>query len=269
MVHKNNVTLTFLGSGTSHGVPMIGCDCPTCLSLDVRDKRTNASLLITVQGKNILIDCGRDFRQQAIRHYLKRVDHVLITHTHFDHIVGMDDLRVFTAGTDGPVPVYGKGEHLEYLRKYIYNYLFEKEVQKGGGLTDITLIPVNGVFSLEGILFETLSVNHGKLCIYGYKFLECAYISDVSHIPVETMEKLANLEILIIDALRFRRHDTHFSLEEALSVVGELRPKRAYFTHICHDIMHREVESLIKNQESKYYSPLDVHLAYDGLIVKT
>ncbi len=268
MTHKKSVTLTFLGSGTSHGIPMIGCDCPTCLSLDIKDKRTNASLLITTHGKNILIDCGRDFRQQAIRHYLKRVDHVLITHTHFDHIAGMDDLRVFTAGTDSSVPVYGKEEHLEYLKKYIYHYLFEKDTQRGGGLTDITLIPVNGVFSIEGILFETLFVKHGRQGIYGYKFLECAYISDVSHIPAETMEKLENLEILIIDALRFRRHDTHFNLQEALSVVRDLRPKRAFLTHICHDIMHREAEGLIKNRESKYYSPLDVHLAYDGLKVK-
>ncbi|MBA7567068.1 Ribonuclease BN [subsurface metagenome] len=192
--------LTFLGTGTSHGVPMIACSCPTCTSADPRDVRTNASVLISVGGKNILIDCGRDFHQQAVKHRLDRVDHVLLTHTHFDHIAGIDDLRVFTSRRREPIPVFGMQDHLAYLRTYIYHYLFDPNVQKGGGIADIDLVTVNGRFLLEGVLIEPLPVYHGS-----------------------------------------------------------------YFTHICHDVLHEEVEKDFSDPDSPYCSSLEVHLAYDGL----
>jgi len=267
-MHSSSLTLTCLGSGTSYGVPMIGCDCPTCQSGDPRDRRMNASLLINTYEKNILIDCGRDFREQAIRHRLKRVDHVLITHTHFDHIAGIDDLRAFTTRNKKPIPLYGKEEHLNYLRDYTYHYLFDRSAQKGGGLTELELISVDHPFRVEGIEFEPLPVLHGSLEIFGYKFAKCAYISDVSCIPEDTLDRLKGLQVLFLDALRFRPHSTHFNIDAALAVVRRLKPLKTYLTHICHDILHREVDACFRDPHSRYFSECDVQLAYDGLKIE-
>ena len=260
--------LVFLGSGTSHGVPMIGCSCTTCRSRDPRDNRTNASLLIETGKKNILIDCGRDFRHQALREGLTRVDHVLLTHTHFDHIAGIDDLRVFHRrsghGSEG-IPIYGKADHLEYIKKHIYHYLFDIPAQMGGGITQVEPVPVEEPFRAEDILFEPLPVLHGRLKIYGYRFSDIAYLSDVSHIPEKTMTRLQGLSVLIVDALRFRAHSTHFNVRQALEVVERCRPKRTYFTHICHDVLHEPVVRGFANPSSGYFTPHPVSLAYDGL----
>ncbi len=260
-----SVTVTFLGSGTSHGVPMIGCSCPTCRSPDPRDKRTNASLLLAGEEGRVLIDCGRDFRQQALRHSLTGLDALLVTHTHFDHVAGIDDLRVFTAQRREPLPLRGLPEHLDYLSRYIFHYLFDGTAQKGGGITSLALTPVEGTFEAAGMLFEPLPVLHGRLGILGYRFLDCAYISDVSSIPEGTLERLQGLEVLILDALRFRPHSTHFSLEEATGIVRRLAPRRAYFTHICHDMMHAAVDPLLRDPGSPFFSGVEAHLACDGL----
>jgi phosphoribosyl 1,2-cyclic phosphate phosphodiesterase len=262
------ITLTCLGSGTSYGVPMIGCDCPTCLSVDPRDRRMNASLLISVKEKNILIDCGRDFREQAIRYGVKGVDHLLITHTHFDHIAGIDDLRAYTTRNKKPIQLYGKEAHLDYLKKYTFHYLFDQRTQRGGGLTELELISVDRPFILEGIEFEPLPVRHGSFEIYGYKFAQCAYISDVSCIPEDTLARIKGLRVLFLDALRFRPHSTHFNIDEALLVVRRLKPEQTYFTHICHDILHREVDVYFRDQNSSYFSDSKVRLAYDGLKIE-
>jgi phosphoribosyl 1,2-cyclic phosphate phosphodiesterase len=256
--------LTFLGSGTSHGVPMIGCSCRTCLSLDPRDNRTNASVLIELNRKNVLIDCGRDFRLQALRHRLDHVDHVLLTHTHFDHVAGIDDLRVFNRHGD-PIPLFGNSEHLAYLKKYIYHYLFDPDIQQGGGVTGLDLVAVGERFLLDGVLFETLPALHGELPVYGYRFGGCAYLCDVSRIPQPTLQKLRNLDILVLGALRHTPHETHFTLGQALEVVTEVRPRRTYFTHLCHEVMHAEVEPMFRQAGSPYYTPLEVYLAFDGL----
>jgi phosphoribosyl 1,2-cyclic phosphate phosphodiesterase len=257
--------LTFLGTGTSHGVPMIGCSCPTCLSTDPRDQRTNASVLITFRGKRFLVDCGRDFRQQALRWRLDGLDYVLITHTHFDHVAGIDDLRVFTAGRERPLPLMGMAEHLEYLKSYIYHYLFEPQTQRGGGLTEVELVAVEGRFLLEGLAIETLPVFHGRMEILGYRFGSCAYLSDVSGIPNATLQKLFNLELLILGALRHTEHPTHLSLPQALAVVRELKPRRTYLTHLCHDVLHEQVERRLAEPGDPYFTGQEVHLAYDGL----
>jgi phosphoribosyl 1,2-cyclic phosphate phosphodiesterase len=246
-------------------VPMIGCHCPTCSSRNPKDKRTNASLLIERQGANILIDCGRDFRIQALREDIQRVDHLFLTHTHFDHIAGIDDLRVFNHSQSAPIPVYGKEEHLSYLKEHIYHYLFDKGQQRGGGVARLELLALGGPIKVQGLLFEPLPVFHGQQQIYGYRFGGCAYISDVSSIPDETLERLKDLEILIVDALRFRSHPTHFNLEQALEVVNRLKPSRTYLTHMCHDILHDEVERGLQDPSSGYYNAHSVHLAYDGL----
>jgi phosphoribosyl 1,2-cyclic phosphate phosphodiesterase len=256
--------LTILGSGTSHGVPMIGCSCPTCRSEDPRDNRTNASLLIESGGRNILIDCGRDFRQQALRQRLDRVDYVLLTHTHFDHVAGIDDLRVFNRRAQ-PIPLFGSPAHLAYLKTYIYHYLFDPAIQQGGGLTELDLVAVGERFLLEGFLFDTLPAWHGEIEVFGYKFGSCAYLSDASRVPSSTLQKLHNLDLLILGALRHAPHPTHFNLSQALELASEVKPRRVYFTHLCHDILHDEVEKAFGQEDSAYFTDLDAHLAYDGL----
>ncbi len=259
--------LTILGSGTSHGVPMIGCSCPTCLSADPRDNRTNASLLIEWQGRNILIDCGRDFRQQALRHRLERVDYLLLTHTHFDHVAGIDDLRVFSRH-GRPIPLFGSPAHLSYLKTYIYHYLFDPTIQRGGGVTDLEMAAVGERFLLEGFPFETLPAWHGEIEVYGYRFGRCAYLSDVSRLPEATLQKLYGLEVLILGALRHTPHPTHFTLSQALALATELKPRRLFFTHLCHDVLHAEVERAFGQKGSPYCTSLDAHLAYDGLQIE-
>jgi phosphoribosyl 1,2-cyclic phosphate phosphodiesterase len=260
--------LTFLGTGTSHGVPMIACSCPTCRSTDPRDTRTNASVLLSTRGKKILVDCGRDFHLQALRQRIDHVDYLLLTHTHFDHIAGIDELRVYTARRRVSIPVFGKPEHLSYLRNYIYHYLFDSGVQWGGGIASIELVALNGGFNLEGIQIEPLTAYHGSMEILGYRFGNIAYLSDVSAIPEETRGKLLGLDLLILGALRHTEHPTHFNITQALGVVAELQPKRAFFTHICHDILHETVDRQFSDPGSTYYSPVDVHLAYDGLTLE-
>jgi phosphoribosyl 1,2-cyclic phosphate phosphodiesterase len=235
------------------------------MSPDPRDVRTNASVLICAGRKNILIDCGRDFHQQAVKHRLDRVDHVLLTHAHFDHIAGIDDLRAFTSKRRESIPVFGRQDQLAYLRTYIYHYLFDPEVQKGGGIAKIDLVAVNGRFLLEGVLIEPLPVYHGSMEILGYKFGNCAYLSDVSSIPNSTLQKLYGLDLLILGALRHSEHPTHFNISQALAVVSEVQPKRSYFTHICHDLLHEEVEKDFSDPNSLYCSAAEIHLAYDGL----
>jgi phosphoribosyl 1,2-cyclic phosphate phosphodiesterase len=259
------VKLTFLGTGTSHGVPMIGCSCRTCSSEDHRDNRTNACLHISAGERSILIDCGRDFRQQALRERLGSVDYVLLTHTHFDHVAGIDDLRVYTYGREEPIPVLGMAEHLEYLKSRIYHYLFDEETQKGGGVAHLALVAVKGRFSLDGLTFEPLQAFHGRLPVLGYRFGRCAYLCDVSRVPTATMERLYDLELLIVNALRHEPHPTHLSLGQAVELVTELKPRRAFFTHMSHDVLHEEVEAELTRPGGRYYTSAEVHLAYDGL----
>jgi phosphoribosyl 1,2-cyclic phosphate phosphodiesterase len=258
-------SVTVLGSGTSHGVPMIGCDCLTCRSRDPRDRRTNASILVEAGGESILVDCGRDFRNQAIRERIRRVDHVLITHTHFDHVAGIDDLRVFNHLQGASIPLHGLPEHLGELREHTYHYLFDPSIQRGGGVAELELVPLEGPVVLGGMVFEPLPVLHGRLEILGYRFGDSAYISDASAVPEATVARLAGLDLLVIDALRFRPHSTHISIHEALALVDRLRPSRTYFTHICHDVLHEEVEEGLRDRLSGYWAPGEVHLAWDGL----
>jgi phosphoribosyl 1,2-cyclic phosphate phosphodiesterase len=244
---------------------MIGCSCSTCRSEDPRDRRTNASILIETDDTCILVDCGRDFRQQALRENLHRVDHLFLTHTHFDHIAGIDDLRVFSQRRGAPIPVYGMETHLSYLKRYIYHYMFDGRAVKGGAITRIELVPLRQAVEVEGLLIEPLLIYHGCMPIYGYRFGRCAYLSDVSSIPDETLARIEDLDVLIIDALRFRPSPTHFNIQEALGIVARTRPKRTLFTHMCHDVLHAEVDRGLKTPASGYFSTYKVDLAWDGL----
>ena len=247
--------LTVLGSGTSMGVPTIGCDCAVCRSLDPRDRRTRPSVMISYNGRHALIDTTPDFREQALREKITQLDAVLYTHTHADHILGIDDLRPLTyRHKPRKMPLYATPRNCEFLRN-MFRYIFEAEY-KFGGLPLVELQPIEGAVELFGARFEPLTVIHGETPILGFRFGSAAYLTDHSEVPVETLEKLRDLDILFLDALRHKPHPTHSSVEQSLKIVDEVKPKRTFFTHICHDLPHVATNAAL---------PPGVQLAFDGM----
>lgn len=249
-----SVRVTILGSGTSTGVPMLSCSCTACTSTDSRDRRLRSSLLISVAGRNVVIDTTPEFRIQMLRADVGSLDAVLLTHSHADHIQGFDDLRAFTMGTDKRIPVYGASHTLAHIREH-FRYIWESE-QVGGGVPQVDLRAVDAPFEVAGLAVEPIPVRHGCLDVFGYRFADCAYISDVSDIPESSMERLQGLKLLILDAVRYRPHSTHFHLEAAKQVARRLAPAKTVFTHLNHDFVHAElVEQL----------PAGMDAAYDGM----
>lgn len=246
--------LTVLGSGTSMGVPTIGCACAVCRSPDPRDRRTRPSVMIQYNDRIILIDTTPDFREQALREQITQLDAVLYTHTHADHILGIDDLRPLTYNKPGKLPLYGTPHACEFLRK-MFRYIFEP-TYKFGGLPQVELHPIEGSVVLFGARFEPLTVIHGETPILGFRFGSAAYLTDHSEVPAETIEKLRGLDILFLDALRYTPHPTHSTIEQSLKIVDEVRPRRAFFTHICHDLAHAATDAAL---------PGGVRLAFDGM----
>jgi len=247
--------LTVLGSGTSMGVPTIGCDCLVCQSIDPRDRRTRPSVMITYGGRNVLIDTTPDFREQALREKITRVDAVLYTHTHADHILGIDDLRPLSFDhRPGKLPLYATRQNAEFLRN-MFRYIFEADY-KFGGLPRVELLPIEGPVELFGARFVPVTVIHGETPILGFRFGSAAYLTDHSDVPAETIEKLRGVDILFLDALRHKPHPTHSTVEQSLKIVEAVQPKRAFFTHICHDLPHEETNKLL---------PVRVQLAFDGM----
>lgn len=255
-VIDTSVSVTVLGSGTSKGVPEIGCRCKVCHSDDSRDKRLRASVLVQTHGMNLLIDAGPDLRQQALRIGLHRLDAALITHSHTDHVGGLDDLRPFC--TNRNFPIYSRADVQADLRRRL-DYAFRKKPYPGAPafeLHEVTDVPLY----INGLKITPIAVKHGKLPIVGYRIGRFAYITDASEIEPSERQKLEGLDLLIINALRHREHFAHFTVEQALGIIAELNPKQAYLTHICHDLgLHAEEDALL---------PKNVHLAYDGLVVK-
>ncbi len=250
-----HATLTVLGSGTSMGVPTIGCDCAVCCSTDPHDRRTRPSVMISYNGHHVMIDSTPDFREQALREKINRLDAVLYTHTHADHILGIDDLRPLTyRHKPGKLPLYATPHACEFLRK-MFRYIFEAEY-KFGGLPLVELHPIDGPVELFGARFEPVTVIHGETPILGFRFGSAAYLTDHSEVPVETLEKLRGLDILFLDALRYTPHPTHSTVEQSLKIVEEVKPKRTFFTHICHDLPHEATNAAL---------PPDVRLAFDGM----
>jgi phosphoribosyl 1,2-cyclic phosphate phosphodiesterase len=250
---------TLLGTGTSTGVPSIGCECETCLSDDPRDKRLRVSVLVEHGGQSVLIDTSSDFRQQALRHRISRLDAVLITHCHADHIFGLDDIRPLNF-RHGALAVYANAPAWRDIRR-IFQYIFEPS-HFGGGLPQVVAHTVthNAPFCLGRDLRVTpLEVIHGRLPVVAYRCNDFAYATDLSEIPPETLDGLRDLEVLVLDCLRLKAHPTHLSLERSLAYVEELRPRRAYFTHLAHDIKHARDSRLL---------PPGVEFAYDGLVIR-
>jgi phosphoribosyl 1,2-cyclic phosphate phosphodiesterase len=247
---------TLLGTGTSTGVPSIGCDCETCSSDDPRDKRLRVSILVEHAGRQVLVDTSSDFRQQALRHGIRRLDAVLVTHCHADHIFGLDDIRPLNF-RHGALGVYANEPAWRDIRR-IFKYVFEPS-HFGGGLPQVnahTVMP-GAPFSLApGLRVTPVEVIHGRLPVVGYRFNDFAYLTDLNEIPEASKELLRGLDVLVLDCLRLKPHPTHLWLERSLAYVEELRPRRAFLTHIAHDIRHARDSALL---------PPGVEWGYDGL----
>ena len=246
--------LTVMGSGTSMGVPTIGCNCRVCTSADPHDQRTRPSVLVQYDGRSVLIDTTPDFRQQAIREKITRLDAILYTHAHADHILGLDDVRPISFKSAGKIPLYAQEKTAEAVEN-IFRYIFDSNY-KYGGIARVQMNRLNGSLELFGAHFEPVKVVHGETEIHGFRFGSAAYLTDFSEIPAESKEQLRGLDILFLDALRHRPHPTHSTVANSLSLVEELKPRRAFFTHISHDLPHEETNKNL---------PEHVRLAHDGL----
>jgi phosphoribosyl 1,2-cyclic phosphate phosphodiesterase len=244
--------VTFLGTGTSVGVPSIGCHCPTCQSLDSRDSRLRASVLVEHLAQRVLIDASTDFRQQALRIGLDRLDAILFTHAHADHCFGLDDARPLMF-KHGALPCYATEVTWEGLRR-VYAYALNPR----GYSSTPRIIPhvIGGEFSLAGLRIEPLEVIHGALPVTAYRIGRFAYVTDCNQVPDAACARLSDLDTLVIDALRLDPHPTHLTLSESLGYIERLRPRQALLTHISHDIKHAETEATL---------PENVRIAYDGL----
>jgi phosphoribosyl 1,2-cyclic phosphate phosphodiesterase len=253
------VKLTFLGSGTSLGVPLIGCSCDVCTSPDERDKRLRASVLIEAGGFNFVIDAGPDFRQQLLRERVGHVDAILLTHEHWDHVAGLEEVRSLNWFQRQAMAIYGQPQVLKHVR-IRFDYAFADE--RYPGVPDFKLYEVGpGAFRFGEVEFIPIEVNHGDRVILGYRIGNMAYLTDVSSITTREMDKLQGCDVLILNALMIMEHPSHFSLSQALRAIEQLMPKRAYLTHISHKLgLHHEVSA---------HLPKNVFLAYDGLSIES
>ncbi len=251
--------LTFLGTGTSNGVPMIGCDCPVCRSDDPRDRRLRASAVIRDHSdeRTYLIDTGPELRIQALTARLDHVDAVLYTHGHADHTAGLDDMRRFNELQQARIPVWANEVAAEMIRER-FAYAFGDWLGFWGGKPELDLFTVEGPFQPFGTPVVPLPVQHGRLPILGYRIGDLSYITDAKLISDETLALLAGTDVLVLNALRERPHPTHLSVEEALAVVDRVRPRQTWLTHISHEMGHAEVDARL---------PDGVNLAWDGLTV--
>ena len=248
--------VTVLGSGTSHGVPMIGCTCAVCQSADPRDRRTRPSIYLAVEdGPSILIDTSTDLRMQALTQGVTKVDAILFTHSHADHIMGMDEVRRFNAVKGGPIPAFADERTVADLRR-TFSYVFDPPREKGGGIPQVSLSTIASRFNVGRIGVEPVPIFHGSRPILGFRFGSFAYLTDTNRLADEAWPILEGVDTLILDALRHRAHPTHFNVAEALAVVARLEPRQTYFTHICHDLPHADTNKSL---------PAGVELAYDGL----
>ena len=252
--------VTFLGTGTSHGVPMIGCTCAVCTSSDPRDARWRPSIYIEADaGPKLLVDTGPDLRMQALRFGVTRVDAILYTHGHADHVVGLDEVRRFNALQRGAIPCYADATTIDEIRG-MFSYIFDPRTPKGGGIPDLTFTQIDGPLNVGGTGILPVPVYHGERPILGFRIGRFAYLTDCSRIPESSWPLLEGLDIVVLDALRERPHPTHFSLDEAVAAARRLGARQTFFTHIAHDLGHAATCAKL---------PPSMALAYDGQMVTT
>lgn len=247
--------ITVLGSGTSVGVPTIGCHCEVCASSDPRDNRLRPSVLVSYEGRNVLIDTTPDFRTQALRAKIDHLDAVVFTHAHADHIMGLDDVRPFNFRQKTRIPIFAAPDTMEAIQR-CFPYIFDG-LKRESNVPQLDVRLIDGTpIDLFGLEFVPVPILHGKSTIYGFRFGAAAYLTDHSEIPAESMEMLRGLDVLFLDALRYKPHPTHSTVEHSIGTAEQLKAKRTYFTHISHDLGHERAESLL---------PAGIRLAYDGL----
>jgi phosphoribosyl 1,2-cyclic phosphate phosphodiesterase len=247
--------ITVLGSGTSVGVPTIGCDCDVCRSTDPRDQRLRPSVLVSYEGRNILIDTTPDLRTQALRAKITHLDAVLFTHSHADHVMGLDDVRPFNFLRRGHIPIYANEPTMAAIHR-CFPYIFDG-VKKESNIPRLTPHNIDGSpFELFGMTFLPVPIMHGSQQIYGFRFGAAAYLTDHSEVPEASMDMLRGLDVLFLDALRYRPHATHSTVEHSIGTAQHLAAKRTFFTHICHEIPHAAGEAKL---------PSNIFLAYDTL----
>lgn len=248
--------ITFLGTGTSQGIPAIGCDCSVCLSRDPRDKRLRVAVHLQVQGKSIVIDAGPDFRQQMLRADIRTLDAIFLTHEHNDHIIGLDDVRPFIFRMERPMPVYSSERVAQELRTR-FAYAFAEKPYPGAPSFQLTSTDTQSHFTFDGVEVGIIHYWHGKLPVQGYRIGNFAYLTDIKTLPATSIEQLKKLDVLVISALHQNQHHSHANLQEALDMIEQIQPSKAYLTHLSHQMgKHAEVEKLL---------PINVAIAYDGL----
>ncbi len=250
---------TLLGTGTSTGIPMPTCTCTTCTSPDSRDKRLRPSLLVESNTTTIVIDTSSDFRQQMLTHQVMKLDGVVYTHHHFDHIGGFDDIRPYNFTSNSIMPIYALDRTAQALCT-TFPYAFEKPEQLGGGVPEVTLNVIDAEpFTVQDIQFIPIPLYHGILRVNGYRIGNFAYCTDTNNIPEESYQLLEGVEVLILDALRYHEHPTHFTVEQAIEAATRIGAKQTYFTHIAHQILHHDLDTRL---------PQGINVGYDGLTIE-
>lgn len=254
-LEKINIEAIFLGTGTSQGVPVIACNCDVCRSNDEKDKRLRSSLLLKINGKNFVIDCGPDFRAQMLREQVNSLRAILLTHEHVDHVFGLDDIRSYNWAQKHPTDIYAE-ERVQEAIKRVFHYVFADF--KYPGIPNMNLHKIeNNSFDIDGIEFIPIRCFHHKLPVYGFRVGDLTYITDTNYIPKDELQKMAGTRILIINALRKENHISHFNLEEALEIINHIKPEKAYLTHLSHDFgKHEDIQKEL---------PENVFAGYDGL----
>ena len=252
------IQITFLGTGTSQGIPVIGCDCEVCQSKDHRDKRLRTALLVSTQQTTIVIDIGPDFRQQMLREGVERLDAIVITHKHNDHIIGLDDVRPFNFKQGQNMPIYATKEVQQNLQQR-FAYSFEKNPYPGAPMLTLRTINKKEAFSIGDITLQPIEVLHGKLPVLGFRIGDFTYITDMKTITLEELKKVKGSKVLVLNALHQKIHHSHLNLEEALAFIEQIQPQKAYLLHLSHRMgTHKATSKLL---------PPNVFIAYDGLMV--
>ena len=254
-----SIKVTILGSGTSHGVPMIACDCPVCRSADPHDKRTRTSIYIRQGQTCLLVDTSPELRLQCLANDVRRVDAVLFTHHHIDHVAGLDDLRRFNWIQNGPIPLYGLPATLERLAT-MFEYVFDPDPAYPSAIPQLSRYAIDGPLVIGDCAITPIPLLHGRLPVLGFRIGAFAYCTDVSEIPAASWPLLEGLEVLVLDALRRRPHPTHFNLEQAVEHARRIGARQTYFTHIAHELGHAETNAAL---------PTGMALVHDGLLIET